>query len=341
MTDNDIIEYYNNYYNTHKKTSRIILDLKEEYKTYLENRFEDSESILESLYRIITNKLIRPTCKICGDKLNFINISKGFSIYCSTKCVMKDPETIDKLKENYLLKYGTSWFSKSEEYREKIKQTSLNKYGVEHFTQSDEYKENFKNQCLNKYGVDNIFKSEIFKSKAKQTCIKKYGVDNISKLPEISKRKSIKMASKESQEKHNNSMKLNNSYGKSKEEDKCYELLITKFNDVKRQYRDQRYPFNCDFYIPSLDLFIEYNGSHFHHYHIFDKDNIDDINELNRLKNLDNGHNQYSQIILTWTKSDPLKLQIAKNNKLNYLFFYNLKDFKEWFNAFEYDKKEN
>ena len=184
-----------------------------------------------------------------------------------------------------------------------------------------------------KYGVDSIFKSEKFKLKSKQTCLKKYGVDNISKLPEISKRKSIKMASPLSQEKHTNSMKLNNSYGKSKEEDKCYELLIIKFNDVKRQYRDKRYPFNCDFYIPSLDLFIEYNGSHFHHYHIFNKNNINDINELNRLKQLDNGHNQYSHIIKTWTITDPLKLQTAKDNNLNYLYFYTFNDFNNWINT--------
>ena len=333
MTDNDIIQYYNKYCNTHRKTSRIILDLKQDYRTYLENRFDDSDSILESLYRIISNQLIRPTCKICGGKLKFMNIAKGFSIYCSTKCSMSDPEIINKLQEKYLLKYGTTWYSKSNEYKEKIKQTSLNKYGVEHFTQYNLYKENLKQKHQQLYGTDSIFQSEYFKNKSKETCLSRYGVENISQSLEISKRKSIKMSSIESQEKHNNSMKLHNSYGKSKEEDKCYELLLTKFNDVKRQYRDKRYPFNCDFYIPSLDLFIEYNGSHYHHFHVFDENNIDDINELNRLKQLDNGHNQYSQIITTWTKSDPLKLQTAKNNELNYLYFYTFNDFNNWLNT--------
>lgn len=335
MTDDDIINYYNTYCNTHKKISRIIIDLKNEYKTYLENRFSDSESILESLYRIISNKLTRPTCKICGGKLKFYNMVKGFSIYCSTKCSMSDSETINKLKNTFLTQYETDWYSKSKEYHKKIKQTCLEKYGVEHFTKSKKYIENLKNRHIKLYGTDSIFKSEYFKNKSKQTCLEKYGVDNISKSIEISKRKSIKMSSLESQEKHNNSMKLHNSYGKSKEEDKCYELLIIKFNNVKRQYREKRYPFNCDFYIPSLDLFIEYNGSHFHHYHVFNENNQDDINELNRLKQLDNGHNQYSRIIKTWTITDPLKLKTAKNNKLNYLCFYNLNDFNNWLNNYE------
>ena len=30
-------------------------------------------------------------------------------------------------------------------------------------------------------------------------------------------------------------------------------------SDVITQYKDDRYPFACNFYIPSLDLFIECN----------------------------------------------------------------------------------
>ena len=55
--------------------------------------------------------------------------------------------------------------------------------------------------------------------------------------------------------------KKNGTYKKSKKEDECYELLIKKYDNVIRQYRDEnRYPFNCDFYIPNEDLFIEFNG---------------------------------------------------------------------------------
>lgn len=66
------------------------------------------------------------------------------------------------------------------------------------------------------------------------------------------------MSSPESQQKHILSMKQNKSFNKSISEDQCYNLLKEIFPDIIRQYRDVRYPFNCDFYIPSNDLFIEY-----------------------------------------------------------------------------------
>lgn len=51
----------------------------------------------------------------------------------------------------------------------------------------------------------------------------------------------------------------NNSFNTSSDEEVYYNYLLQHFEetDILRQYRDERYPFNCDFYIKSLDLFIE------------------------------------------------------------------------------------
>ena len=48
-------------------------------------------------------------------------------------------------------------------------------------------------------------------------------------------------------------------YTKSKIEDEYYKKLLYIFDedDIIRQYKDERYPFSCDFYIKSKDLFIE------------------------------------------------------------------------------------
>lgn len=71
--------------------------------------------------------------------------------------------------------------------------------------------------------------------------------------------------------------KKNGTYKKSKKEDECYELLIKKYDNVIRQYRDEnRYPFNCDFYIPNEDLFIEFNGYWTHGSHLYNNLSIDD-----------------------------------------------------------------
>ena len=68
--------------------------------------------------------------------------------------------------------------------------------------------------------------------------------------------------SKELQEKTNKTKKLNHSFNSSKIETIYKNKLIEKFGieDVIYQYMDERYPFNCDFYIKSLDLFIEINS---------------------------------------------------------------------------------
>lgn len=53
---------------------------------------------------------------------------------------------------------------------------------------------------------------------------------------------------------------LNGTINTSRPENCVYEKLTTAFkNDVVRYYSDERYPFECDFYIKSLDLFIECN----------------------------------------------------------------------------------
>ena len=56
------------------------------------------------------------------------------------------------------------------------------------------------------------------------------------------------------------------------------------YPDTIRQYKDSRYPYNCDFYIPCLDLFIEFQGYWTHGEHPFNPNDINDINRLNLMK---------------------------------------------------------
>lgn len=76
--------------------------------------------------------------------------------------------------------------------------------------------------------------------------------------------------------------KLNNSFNASAPEERAYLLLLKYFNtdDIIRQYSDIRYPFNCDFYIPSIDLFVELNLSWTHGKHPFDINSPADLQTL-------------------------------------------------------------
>ena len=98
-----------------------------------------------------------------------------------------------------------------------------------------------------------------------------------------------------------------------------YDFLIDLFGkeDIIPQYKSTIYPFYCDFYIKSLDLYIEIQGHPSHGPHPFDKTNIEDINCLNEYKAKHTKY--YDKIIEVWTVRDVNKRNIAKENKLNYL----------------------
>ena len=161
----------------------------------------------------------------------------------------------------------------------------------------------------------------------RKTNLKRYGVDNPMQNSDFVK------ANWESK-------KINGTCGDSKPENKMYEILLERFskNDVFRNYnKDERYPFACDFYIKSLDLFIELNANWTHGLHWFDSASDADMAKLKLWISRFNetGSRSYKSAINTWTVRDPLKRQTAQDNNLNYLVFWNndLSDFYEWFNT--------
>lgn len=281
-------------------------------KEYLSNRFIDSKDIRETLYRIYRNIEIRPVCKICGKELDLQIVNKKnqvFPIYCSISCEMKDPEVMKKHNNSCLKKYG------SVNNSEKTKETCLKKYGVKAgFNNGKE-----KITKLKKYGNAYFVNPK----KAKETCLKKYGVDHPMKIENIKN----KINYKEQKIKEYITKRKNNSFNKSYPEDESYILLKEKYTNIIRQYRSELYPFCCDFYVPSLDLYIECNYHWTHGGKLYE--GTEEDNKL--LQQWKDKHTKYYEnAIKTWTYYDIKKNNIAKNNNLNYLIFYNFNDFYEW-----------
>lgn len=120
-------------------------------------------------------------------------------------------------------------------------------------------------------------------------------------------------------------MKQNNSYNKSKEEEEYYKYLMSIYStdDIIRQYYDkERYPFHCDFYIKSLDLFIEFNRHWTHGGHRFNSNNKEDVEKLNQWKEKAQTSKFYKNAIHTWTELDIKKFNCAEQNNLNYKTIY-------------------
>lgn len=128
--------------------------------------------------------------------------------------------------------------------------------------------------------------------------------------------------------------------------------LVQRFgkDDVYYQYGkhpyDKRYPYNCDFYIKSLDLFIEINAHYSHGGHWYDDGNHDDRLRVKHL--VSSGKKRNVSAIDVWTRTDVEKRAKAKQEGLNYLVFWdssihrenkkvvpNLFDFYEW--LYDYD----
>lgn len=156
-----------------KKTGRMTLEnyLAKYYNEFFEllkEKYSDSKSISEMLYRYFNNIDNVPTCPVCGNKNNFINFSKGYTSHCSHKCTQNDKEVRDKLNTTVIKIYGENCYH---QFYEKGKITKLEKYGDENYNNTEQLKKT----CLEKYGVDNPMKVLDIQEKSKKTCLKKYG----------------------------------------------------------------------------------------------------------------------------------------------------------------------
>lgn len=125
-------------------------------------------------------------------------------------------------------------------------------------------------------------------------------------------------------EKRHNTMHKNNSFNKSKAEENYYKLLLENYSedDIKRNHSTDKYPFRCDFYIPSEDRYIECNYHWTHGGHPFDPNNLDDIAKLELWQEKAKTSKFYKNAIKTWTERDVKKIQTARENNLNIEFLY-------------------
>lgn len=180
---------------------------------------------------------------------------------------------------------------------------------------------------LAKYGVMYTWQIPQVISKINDTNTLKYGGKNWTTTDEGKAKMSEIHKSRELQEKTNRTKKERGTFNSSSKEKELHSLLVCIFgeDDVDTQFRDStRYPFACDFYIKSKDLFIELNIHPSHYTHAF---NIDDENDVLLLEELKSSNDKWDNMIAdVWGNRDTQKITLAKNNKLNYIVIYQ-KDF--------------
>jgi len=348
------LNYLLKVYNIYKRKKHCNLDKEKLYDLYINQNLSISE--LMTIFKVSRSTITRNIKKYKIFKSRELKIAcekrlclerTGYTSYSQTK------EVQAKMKATCLKKYGVENVYASEYGKQKIKETNLKRYGVENPSSLLEVKKKRIETNLKRYGVKYYNNTEA----TKQTCLKKYGVENIQQLPEIrekTKQTNLKRygveyctQNKEICQKSWQTKKVHNKLNKSKQEDKIFEIIKQVYPNVLRNHKTKEYPFHCDFYIPELNLYIEYQGAWTH-----GKDGLNilgpyDSNnkehqaviakwkqKAEKIENKTGKKSQYTDAIDTWTRRDPLKRQTAVANYLNWYEFFTFQDFVDWFNVF-------
>lgn len=230
-----------------------------------------------------------------------------------------------KAKETKLIRYNDPNFTNNE----KRKATNLERYGVETKIITKEvlektHSKESRAKAIQTAKITNSKKTEEdFKrsaQKARETYLKKTGYDCWMNNPNVDKT--------ECKRKRYETLRRNKTFNVSKPEQDILSMLQAKFKEVKTEYTSEEYPFRCDFYIPEINLYIEYQGHWSHGFRPFNGTE-EDLKKVEVWKSRATNTNSYNISIRIWTVRDPLKRETARKNGLNWIEFFNIKEFRK------------
>lgn len=265
------------------------------------------------------------------EKRNMTCLERYGTIYPS-----KVKEIMDKIRRTTLEHYGVECMfltpevfelAHSEETVQKIRETNFKKFGCISPLSNDEVRQRIGETNKERYGKECIFDLDWVREKAhsqeaiekqKQTNKERYG----SEWP---------FATKEAKMKSLETMKENGKLQKSHKEDEVAEYIVSLGYRIERHHMTDTFPFNADIYLPDYDLYIEYQGSHFHNTYSFmgTKDDFDVLqtyyDKSQKLKK-ESGDSekltQYDNMIYVWGDLDVRKRVYAQDNHIRYFEIY-------------------
>lgn len=296
MTNSEIKTYiFENLIN--KETHKIISSRAN--KSWLEKRgmyniissyYSDSESLKETIYRIIHDINIRPTCKMCGRPVKF---ASEFSKYCSPKCRNTDPEIIAKNSASVSKSLKAAYLERGEEIKKKRAATLKTNYGIE--TPSPfaikEIQDKIKSTNIERYGVDNVFR--LSENRSNREFWQNYSIEYQKKLgydieyvydPEIKNYKikvkncckihgdvimDLSVFGNRTKPSRKNTTVLCPICNPLRNPETSIETIIKNFlieNNINFEIHNKTIikPYELDFYLPDYNLAIECNGVYWH-----------------------------------------------------------------------------
>lgn len=358
ITDDDVLSLCLD--NTGRISSNVYRKLREDptykpIKDYLDNRYDDIPddmfSYKEVLFRIKNHIEERPTCEICGEPVVFVGKTCGGTFpncYHATCCKEHERLLARKTEQKTLNdRYGVDYTFQipdvekkslatrnSPEAMEKRRQTMKDRYGYAYAFRSPESivaaKENSAKYrtmlSKNFLAMQKILLADKTKTIDDYRDIPGYEdlVQSYDKMTAMTEKTYL-------------TQKANGTSASSSKEERLYDILSSSFNDVDRNHKEERYKHKCDFYIPDLDLFIEYQGSMFHGQRPYDPDDetckeyLEYLLDKSELRRNATGKevSRYDSVIAVWTYGDVIKREEALANRLNYLEIYPNIDLEE------------
>lgn len=169
------------------------------------------------------------------------------------------------------------------------------------------------------------------RSKVEATIMSRYGVRNPMYDPAVREKQLAAMRSKEVNDKRTATKRKNGSFNTSLCENRLFEKLAAIFgpDDVFRNYESEQYPFKCDFYIRSRDLYVELNAHWSHGGHWYSDVDLETVSAWRQKSKY------YANAAETFSVRDVIKRSRAKESKLNYVVFWkmDLSDANIWFST--------
>lgn len=181
--------------------------------------------------------------------------------------------------------------------------------------------------------------SEDTKKKYIQTMLETYGVTNSLKLKSVQDKAHTKEASLKQVEKRIANQKKNGTLPQSKDEKDLLKFLEKYFekDDIETWYKSVEYPWFCDFYIKSRNLYIELNSFSTHETHLYGT--IDSDEE--KLKSYRESTSPFYQSVAKVWLSDLEKWNRAVTNKLKYIVIYDVSSYKDKLSKYLTDETFN
>jgi hypothetical protein len=151
------------------------------------------------------------------------------------------------------------------------KKTCLERYGVEHpmLDPTLDYRKKRDRTCLKRYGSTVPTKSDTVKQKTKATVKQRFGTDYPMQNEDVKAKMIESLKQNDLQEitiRRLETMKKRNTFKSSRAEEKLCQLLIERFGteNVERQRRPEGTAWPIDFYIKSIDAWVQVDGVYWH-----------------------------------------------------------------------------